>query len=146
MISEDDFQKINQRSEVHQWDLLFSMIGTVGEVGVVYDKPDFAIKNVGLIKANDRTLSKFLYYYLTSNMAKKYVDNNKSQGTQPFLALGKLRKFPIPIPSLSKQQEIVAILDKFDTLTQSISTGLPREIELRQKQYQYYRNLLLSFD
>ena len=51
----------------------------------------------------------------------------------------------VPIPPLAEQARIVAILDKFDTLTTSISEGLPREIELRQKQYAYYRDLLLSF-
>lgn len=59
-------------------------------------------------------------------------------------------QIPIPCPnnpkkSLAIQAEIVRILDKFDTLTTSISEGLPREIELRQKQYEYYRDLLLSF-
>ena len=59
-------------------------------------------------------------------------------------------QFPIPYPddpekSLSEQARIVAILDKFDALTNSLTEGLPREIELRQKQYEYYRDLLLSF-
>ena len=53
--------------------------------------------------------------------------------------------FPIPVPSIDEQTRIVAILDKFDTLTTSLQEGLPREIELRQKQYEYYRDLLLSF-
>ncbi|HMZ94541.1 MAG TPA: restriction endonuclease subunit S, partial [Chitinophagales bacterium] len=52
----------------------------------------------------------------------------------------------IPIPPLSEQERIVEILDKFDALTNSISEGLPREIELRQKQYEYYRNRLLDFN
>jgi len=57
---------------------------------------------------------------------------------------------PVPYPneperSLAEQARVVAILDKFDTLTTSIQEGLPREIELRQKQYEYYRDLLLSF-
>lgn len=63
-----------------------------------------------------------------------------------------LKDFLIPIPcpndpekSLRIQREIVRILDKFDILTNSISEGLPREIELRQKQYEYYRDLLFSF-
>jgi type I restriction enzyme S subunit len=56
-----------------------------------------------------------------------------------------LQNFEIPVPSLTAQARIVAILDKFDTLTHSISEGLPREIELRQKQYAHFRDLLLSF-
>ena len=56
-----------------------------------------------------------------------------------------MAKIQIPIPSLEEQARIVAILDKFDTLTHSISEGLPREIALRQKQYEYYRDLLLTF-
>ncbi|HNK90219.1 MAG TPA: restriction endonuclease subunit S, partial [Chitinophagales bacterium] len=58
----------------------------------------------------------------------------------------KIMEFKIPIPPLSEQERIVEILDKFDALTNSISEGLPREIELRQKQYEYYRNRLLDFN
>lgn len=66
--------------------------------------------------------------------------------------MGELKKLLIPIPcpdnpekSLAVQSKIVAILDKFDALTNSITEGLPREIELRKKQYEYYRDLLFSF-
>ncbi|EBZ3560546.1 restriction endonuclease subunit S, partial [Salmonella enterica subsp. enterica serovar 4,[5],12:i:-] len=52
---------------------------------------------------------------------------------------------PVPLPDKQKQERISALLDKFDTLTNSITEGLPREIELRQKQYEYYRDLLFSF-
>ncbi|MCS1343484.1 restriction endonuclease subunit S, partial [Escherichia coli] len=54
-------------------------------------------------------------------------------------------KILIPVPSMEIQERIVSILDKFDTLTNSITEGLPREIALRQKQYEYYRDLLFSF-
>ncbi|MCT8711361.1 restriction endonuclease subunit S, partial [Glaesserella parasuis] len=56
-----------------------------------------------------------------------------------------LYKIKIPVPSLEEQQRIVTILDKFETLTNSIVDGLPKEIELRRKQYEYYREQLLSF-
>ncbi|EJX0554112.1 restriction endonuclease subunit S [Salmonella enterica] len=54
-------------------------------------------------------------------------------------------KYRIPIPPFNEQIRIITILDKFDTLTNSISEGLPLEIELRKKQYEYYRDLLFSF-
>ena len=63
----------------------------------------------------------------------------------PHVRANDFMSYPIPIPPLAEQARIVAILDNFDALTNSITEGLPREIELRQKQYAYYRNLLLSF-
>ena len=56
-----------------------------------------------------------------------------------------MSEFKIPVPTINEQIRIVKILDNFNTLTSSIKEGLPREIELRQKQYEYYRDLLLSF-
>ena len=63
----------------------------------------------------------------------------------PQIATPDTDKFKIPVPPIEEQDRIVSILDKFDALTTSITEGLPREIELRQKQYEYYRNMLLSF-
>ncbi len=63
----------------------------------------------------------------------------------PAVNKSDLVRLEIPIPPLAEQARIVAILDKFDALTNSISEGLPREIELRQKQYEYYRDMLFSF-
>jgi type I restriction enzyme S subunit len=61
------------------------------------------------------------------------------------LNTGWLNDFDVLLPSITGQARIVAILDKFDALTNSITEGLPREIKLRQQQYEYYRDLLLSF-
>ena len=63
----------------------------------------------------------------------------------PAVNKSDLVQLEIPVPSVEEQKRIVAILDKFDALTNSITEGLPREIELRQKQYEHYRDLLLSF-
>lgn len=68
-----------------------------------------------------------------------------SQSAQPGLAVGKLEGLKIPVPALTEQIRLASILDKFYVLTHSLTEGLPREIELRQKQYAYYRDLLLSF-
>jgi len=84
---------------------------------------------------------KYLYFYLVDLNLNRFT---KGAG-QPLLTAGQLKSMQIPVPRLAEQARIVSILDKFDTLTHSISEGLPREIELRQKQYEYYRDLLLSF-
>jgi type I restriction enzyme S subunit len=75
----------------------------------------------------------------------EWCKNNTTKSSFASVDMNGFKKFQIPIPPLEKQKEIVAILDKFDTLTNSISEGLPKEIELRQKQYEYYRELLLTF-
>lgn len=85
---------------------------------------------------------RFVYYWFVNN----YDDlRSRGQGNRSDLNIGIIKSYPIAIPSLAEQTRIVAILDKFDTLTQSITEGLPREIELRKKQYEYYRDLLLNF-
>lgn len=62
------------------------------------------------------------------------------------LWISKYSQIKIPVPPIKVQEHIVSILDKFDTLVNDISQGLPKEIELRQKQYEYYRKKLLSFN
>ncbi|MDI7201639.1 restriction endonuclease subunit S [Leptospira santarosai] len=109
-----------------------------------YDKP-FSHKNEmwSYHSKNDAVDIKFVYYFLRMN--EPYFQNLGSKMQMPQIATPDTDKFQIPIPPLAEQKRIVAILDKFDALTSSISEGLPREIELRQKQYEYYRELLLSF-
>ncbi|WP_025183317.1 restriction endonuclease subunit S [Leptospira kirschneri] len=109
-----------------------------------YDKP-FSHKNEmwSYHSKNDAVDIKFVYYFLRMN--EPYFQNLGSKMQMPQIATPDTDKFQIPIPSLAEQERIVAILDKFDALTSSISEGLPREIRLRQKQYEYYRELLLSF-
>lgn len=144
-ISESDFDKINLRSKVDKNDILFTMIGTIGEVGYVTSEPDYAIKNIGLIKTGQELLSQYLKHYLLSRNAKIYINSNKSKGSQAFLALGKLRSMPIPLLEEREMKRIVSILDRFDALCNDITSGLPAEIALRHKQYEYYRDKLLSF-
>jgi type I restriction enzyme S subunit len=94
-----------------------------------------------ILKFNTYAERKYIEYYLNSIDLTPYI----SGAAQPKLNQKNLNSIKIPNPSPHEKERIVGILDKFDTLTHSISEGLPREIELRQKQYEYYRDLLLSF-
>ena len=96
-------------------------------------------------RPNTEINTKYLTYMLQTTMFQKYKEKY-AQGTKVIRVKGEnFLKFEIPIPPLPEQEKIVAILDKFDTLTNSISEGLPHEIALRRKQYEYYREQLLAF-
>lgn len=94
-----------------------------------------------VLKFNTYEERRYIEYYLNRIDLTPYI----SGAAQPKLNQKNLNGIIIPIPSLEEQSRIVSILDKFDTLTNSISEGLPKEIELRKKQYEYYRDLLLTF-
>ena len=98
-----------------------------------------------IIRPKDYILSKYLVYY---TLTLDFFTQKKrlAKGTKVIDVSAKdLAKIVIPLPPLSEQRRIVDILDRFDTLTNSISEGLPKEIALRRKQYEYYRDALLSF-
>ena len=87
----------------------------------------------------------FLYHYLSSNDVQHYWKSKINSSSVSNLNVDIIKTLIIPIPPLAEQEKIVAILDKFDTLTNSVSEGLPQEIALRRKQYEYYREQLLAF-
>ena len=87
----------------------------------------------------------YLFFYLTSHCFQSTILNLSGVGSVPNISQQKLRAIPIPIPPLEEQERIDGILDRFETLAHSITEGLPRELELRRKQYSYYRDLLLTF-
>ena len=147
-INKRALELINNRSNLEVGDVLFSGTGTVGRTAVISIKPEnWNIKEgVYVIKPNQDILnSRFLAHILNaSHIVKEY--SKKIVGSPVVsLPMSELKKILIPIPSPEEQKRIVSILDKFDTLTASISEGLPKEIELRQKQYEYYRDMLLTF-
>ena len=116
--------------------------GSAGEIG--YSDVDFwAADDVYYFVTKNDLKSRFLYHFLITHQQTIYSQVRRS--SVPRLSKTAFEKLLIPIPSLEEQEHIVSILDKFDALTTSLTEGLPKEIELRQKQYEYYRNMLLSF-
>lgn len=119
-ISEKDYLDISKRSAVSKGDVLFAMIGTIGNPVVIYDIPNFAIKNVALFKVSENQNSNFLRYYL---MTKFVIDKMKKEAkgtTQQFVGLGYLRSFPIPIVSLEEQENFVKEFDELSEKTNEL--------------------------
>ncbi|KXT79839.1 Type I restriction-modification system, specificity subunit S [Streptococcus oralis] len=98
-ISEDDYNKINERSKVEIGDIIFGMIGTIGNP-VLVDKDRFAIKNVALLKNNGSIRNQFLIQILQSSIFEKYIRKENAGGTQKFLGLSQIRNFCLLVPSL----------------------------------------------
>ena len=94
-----------------------------------------------VLSFNDAVRRKFVEFYIENLDLSRYI----SAGAQPKLTKDKLNSIPIPQPPYEKQQKIVSILDRFESLVNDISTGLPAEIAARHQQYEYYRDQLLSF-
>ncbi len=133
--------------KITKGDILIAMSGaTTGKIGILtFDTTLYLNQRVGKFKPNIMKLNnKFLYYFLLTKI--NFLYSLAGGGAQPNLSSNQiLQQITIPIPPLEIQQEIVKILDQFSVLTTDLLAGIPAEIEARKKQYEYYREKLLSF-
>lgn len=109
-ISEQDFNEINKRSKVDPGDILFGMIGTIGNPAIV-EHTGFAIKNVALIKEGNIINNRFIYHLLSSKVFENYIARENAGGTQKFIALNQIRNFDFLAPALVEQNKIIELLD-----------------------------------
>ena len=109
-ISEQDFNEINKRSKVEPGDILFGMIGTIGNPAIV-EHTGFAIKNVALIKEGNIINNRFIYHLLSSKVFENYIARENAGGTQKFIALNQIRNFDFLAPTLVEQSKIIELLD-----------------------------------
>lgn len=117
LISEEDFNKINLRSKVEQWDVIISMIGEYCGFSFVERNQniDYAVKNVGLFKTGSKNKAFWLYYFLNSKIGRFILETNKSGTSQPYLTLGFLRELSILYPNSEKEaNQIVELLGSLD--------------------------------
>jgi type I restriction enzyme S subunit len=128
LISKTDYNKINERSAVHKGDVLFAMIGTIGNPTLVEVEPRFSIKNVALFKAPTGQNSRFLKHYLASEWVKSKMAKEAKGTTQKFVGLGYLRSFPILLPPLATQNDIVEELDALSAETQRLTSLYERKL------------------
>jgi len=147
-INDEAMRLCNNRSNLEVGDVLFSGTGTIGETAVIENKPQnwnikegvYAIKPIA-----DILDSKYLRYLLMSGNIKTAYMKKVAGGTVQSIPMKELRKIAIPLPLISEQNRIASLIERFDTLCNDLSSGLPAEIEARQKQYEYYRDKLLNF-
>ena len=123
--------------------LCITIAANIDETAILGFDSCFPDSVIGFVANPQKTSSGYVEYLLTSYKSK--LQSKSTGSAQANINLSTFENLLLPFPALPEQQRIVSILDKFETLTTSIAEGLPREIELRQKQYEYFRNMLLSF-
>ena len=128
--------------------MLFTYVGTIGQVAVIEENDKYYLApNVALIRVDKKIINpEYMRYFFQTNIFRETQINRLLQASSmKNIPMEKIRKFVLQVPSLEEQERIVTVLLHFDVLCNDLSVGLPAEIEARQKQYEYYRNKLLSF-
>ena len=143
-ISLGDFDDINKRSKVDQWDILISMIGTVGEVALITEKPDFAIKNVGLLKNDNEYKAKWLYYYLKSDLGQYQIKSRLRGTTQLYIPLKDLRKLEISVPK--DHDDMIKIIKILDNIDKKIENNLNINNNLEEQIETIYNSFFVYYD
>ena len=115
-ISDEDFEAINKRSKVDVNDILMGMIGTIGNLALIRTEPDFAIKNVALIKDTKQISHLYLYHYLQSPSTEKQLLSGLDGGTQKFVSLKNIRELNVIMPSEAEQQKVGDFFESIDNL------------------------------
>ena len=143
-IGEADQNKISERSLVERDDILLAMIGSIGNPVIVDTDRIFSIKNVALFKYVDRLKSspEYLRYFLIN--ASNHMKNLAAGGLQPFVSLGFLRSYPIPLPPLAEQRRIVTKVDELMTLCDRLEAALDTADTTRQRLFEAMLHEVLS--
>lgn len=130
-ISKQDYDKINERSKVDVGDVLFAMIGTIGNATLVEEEPEYAIKNMALFKVPNNQSSKFLKYLLDSKSVLDEMHKKAKGTTQTFVSLGFLRNFTIYAPTnISEQEELVERIDNLSSKIKALQSNYEQTITL----------------
>ena len=146
-IDKSDFSKL-ERSKLHIGDMLFTYVGTVGQVAIVDEEDKYYLApNVALIRFDKKILlpQYMKYYFQTTQFWDKQIRRLLQSSSMQNIPMEKIRKFEIFVPPFDVQNRIVNVLDNFEKICSDLNIGLPAEIEARQKQYEYYRDKLLTF-
>ena len=141
-----DFHEKHNRTELRADDIIMVQSGHVGECAMVGEAYAGANCHALIVMSNGgKCNSKYIVYYFHSREGKKKLNAITTGGTVKHILASKMKRVIVPVPPLEVQDRLVDVLDNFDAICSGLNIGLPAEIEARQKQYEYYRDMLLTF-
>ena len=147
-VDDDGLALIQARSRLQADDVLFSGTGTIGRTALITEKPrDWNIKEgvYALTPNQERIVPRFLIHLLHSSSVRGQILRSADGSTVASISMASLRRIMLPVPNLEDQYRLVTLLDGFESLVNDLSVGLPAELAARRKQYEYYRDRLLTF-
>jgi len=143
-VNQEIFDIFTKKYLPKKFDLVMSRVGSYGNVSII-PEDNAVCMGQNTVVINPLINSHFLYHVLNSKTTKAFIEKYVGGGNQKTLSLKSIKEIPIPSINEEEQNKIAEILNNFENLINSVSEGLPREIALRQKQYEYYREQLLDF-
>ncbi len=146
-VPESYYNSLAEKRRPRKGDILYTVVGSYGiPVCIENDKKFVFQRHIAILRPNnDIVKSRYLFHAMQSTDFKIQAEKSAKGAAQKTIALSALGKMHMSVPSMDVQERIVEVLDNFEAICTDLNIGLPAEIEARQKQYEYYRDKLLSF-
>ena len=146
-VPESYYNSLAEKRRPRKGDILYTVVGSYGiPVCIENDKKFVFQRHIAILRPNNAIVkSKYLFHAMQSTDFKIQADKLAKGAAQKTIALSSLAKMYMPVPDMNVQERIVNVLDNFEAICTDLNIGLPAEIEARQKQYEYYRDLLFTF-
>ena len=147
-VPEDYYNFLPSKRKPQSGDILYTVVGSYGIPVCIEDEKKFVFqRHIAILRPDQKLIKpKYLYHTMQTTFFRNQADKAAKGAAQKTISLSSLGKMKLLLPPLPVQEKIVEVLDNFDAICSDLNIGLPAEIEARQKQYEYYRDALLSFN
>ena len=146
-VPESYYNSLAEKRIPRKGNILYTVVGSYGIPVCIEDDKKFVFqRHIAILKPNNDIIkSRYMFHAMQSTNFKIQADKSAKGAAQKTIALSALGNMQMSVPSMDVQEKIIKVLDNFDAICTDLNIGLPAEIEARQKQYEYYRDLLLTF-
>ena len=141
------YDKVADKRKARRGDILYTVVGSFGTPVYISKDSEFVFqRHIAILRPDQNKINpRYMYYAMQSADFYRQADKAAKGAAQRTIGLASLGNMQIILPPIEKQRRIVSILDRFDALCNDLTSGLPAEIAARQRQYEYYRDKLLTF-